>query len=365
MRRVSLSPLTLLAALTLLSACAGHTPPLSSRQQAARYAARTPGDYTPPGPPEDPWGPYISQAAQRFDVPERWIRAVMEVESGGQEYLNGQPITSPAGAMGLMQVMPDTYQALESEYGLGDDPYNPRDNIFAGAAYLREMYDLFGAPGFLAAYNCGPACYEDYISRRSRLPAETRHYVAMLAPQIRGTYPGPGTTQYAMNSPPAPLPPPRPVTAPVPEVRVAELPQPPRPLPPPPVRVAARPPAQPVPQVSPAPQRRPSGGFHLITPAVAETLPPQTSNSQPGHWAVQVGAFDKMATAHDALNVALKQAPGPLRAAWPMVASVREKHGMLYRARLVGLSHESAEQACQQLAHAHTACFLVSPAAQS
>src|SRR5574340_1576849 len=103
-RRVSLSPLALRVVLTLLSACAGHTPSLSSRQQAARYASRAPRNYAPPGPPEDPWGPYITQAAQRFDVPERWIRAVMEVESGGQEYLDGQPITSPAGAMGLMQV---------------------------------------------------------------------------------------------------------------------------------------------------------------------------------------------------------------------------------------------------------------------
>ena len=368
MRRFSLSVLATL----LLSACAGHTPQLSARQQAERYAAYAPRDYRPPGPYWDPWGPYIAQASQHFDVPQVWIREVMNVESGGHEYLDGAPTTSPAGAMGLMQVMPDTYQELESEYGLGNDPYDPRDNIFAGTAYLREMYDLFGSPGFLAAYNAGPARYEEYLTDHVPLPYETRHYVAMLAPRIEGSMPdmpSPATTEYAMNgtnspSPPVPAPvqmpqtpPPAAPLPPPPVVRVAQLSEPARPAPPPPPRLVAPPPAPPPP--------RPAGGFHIISPALADTPPPQPVVSLRGPWAIQVGAFDRMDAAHSALNTALRQAPGLLKAAWPTVMSVRESHAMLYRARLVGLSRGAAVQACEALGHEHTACFVVSPAAQS
>ena len=65
----------------------------------------------------------------------------MRVKSGGNEYLNGQLITSGAGAMGLMQVMPETYDELRQTYNLGDDPFDPHDNILAGVAYMREMYE--------------------------------------------------------------------------------------------------------------------------------------------------------------------------------------------------------------------------------
>ena len=80
------------------------------------------GNYKPPGPSEDPWGPYIREAAARYDIPELWIRSVMRVESGGSLYRNGELVTSGAGAMGLMQVMPGTYDELRSRYSLGDDP---------------------------------------------------------------------------------------------------------------------------------------------------------------------------------------------------------------------------------------------------
>src|SRR6185312_9285799 len=114
---------------------------------------------------------------KRFDVPEIWIRSVMKVESGGNEYLNGRLVTSSAGAMGLMQVMPQTYEELRDRYALGDDPFHPRDNILAGTAYLREMYDIYGSPGFLAAYNAGPKRLDDYLANVRPLPAETRRYV--------------------------------------------------------------------------------------------------------------------------------------------------------------------------------------------
>jgi len=173
-----------LGVLALLSACAGGRH-IQAQQEAAQYAERAATKhYEAPGAPDDPWGPYVAEAANRFDVPERWIREVMRVESGGKEYIDGELTTSPVGAMGLMQVMPQTYDELRARYGLNDDPYDPRNNILAGAAYIREMYDLYGSPGFLAAYNAGPARLDDYLNGNRALPDETRRYVAMIGPYI-------------------------------------------------------------------------------------------------------------------------------------------------------------------------------------
>ena len=108
----------------------------------------------------------------------------MRQESGGHEYLHGHLVTSDAGAMGLMQIMPATYEMLRARYNLGDNPYDPHDNIIAGAGYIRELYDKYGAPGFLAAYNAGPQRLEDYTAGRSPLPHETVDYVASIAPQF-------------------------------------------------------------------------------------------------------------------------------------------------------------------------------------
>ncbi len=121
---------------------------------------------------------FVGEAAIRFAIPPAWIWAVMRAESAFEARA-----VSPAGAIGLMQVMPKTYAELRLRYGLGADPFDPRDNILAGAAYLREMHDRYGSPGFLAAYNAGPARYEAYLAGRA-LPLETRAYVAALAPQI-------------------------------------------------------------------------------------------------------------------------------------------------------------------------------------
>lgn len=127
----------------------------------------------------DPYADHIADAARRFGLPASWIRAVMRAESGGDSRA-----VSPAGAMGLMQIMPATWAALRARYGLGDDRFDPRDNILAGAAYLRELHDRFGAPGFLAAYNAGPSRYADHLATGRPLPAETRAFVAALAPAI-------------------------------------------------------------------------------------------------------------------------------------------------------------------------------------
>ena len=95
---------------------------------------------------------------------------------------NGDPAVSPKGAMGLMQIMPATWAGLRDRYRLGADPCDLRDNIIAGAAYIRELYDRrYGSPGWIAAYNAGPGRYEDWLKGRP-LPAETRAYVATVAP---------------------------------------------------------------------------------------------------------------------------------------------------------------------------------------
>lgn len=127
------------------------------------------------------WRPYIDEASARFGVPTAWIERVMRAESGGRTRLGGRPITSRAGAMGLMQLMPGTWAEMRRAHGLGPDPHDPRDNILAGTAYLRLMHDRFGYPGLFAAYNAGPARYAVYLSSGRPLPSETRGYLAQVA----------------------------------------------------------------------------------------------------------------------------------------------------------------------------------------
>ena len=128
--------------------------------------------------PRDPYGAHIAEAAQRFELPASWIRAILTAES------NGDPrAISPKGAMGLMQVMPDTWAELRVRHRLGGNPYDPHDNIIAGAAYIRALYDRYGSPGWIAAYNAGPGRYEASLRGRP-LPNETRSYVATVAPNL-------------------------------------------------------------------------------------------------------------------------------------------------------------------------------------
>ena len=122
---------------------------------------------------------FIDEASARFAVPARWIRAVMQVESAGYEHA-----TSSRGAMGLMQLMPGTWVELSVRYGLGLDPFDPRDNILAGTAYLKEMHDRFGSAGFLAAYHAGPSRYEQHLATGRPLPTDTVAYVTTVAPLL-------------------------------------------------------------------------------------------------------------------------------------------------------------------------------------
>lgn len=158
------------ATILALSGCA-NPPAADARNAVSRTAEAT--------APTSDIDTYIAEAAQRFRIPERWIRAVMQAESAGNHRA-----VSRAGAMGLMQIMPDTWAELRAAHGFGIDPFDRRENILAGTAYLRAMYDRFGAPGFLAAYNAGPGRYAEHLRTGRSLPRETRRYVAALSQEL-------------------------------------------------------------------------------------------------------------------------------------------------------------------------------------
>jgi hypothetical protein len=368
-------PFLSVALLCGLAGCASspsvHRPPSASAAQLREYA--------PPGPPGDPWGPYVAEAAARFAVPEQWIREVMRQESGGQQYRAGSLTMSSQGAMGLMQVMPATYAELRGRYGLGSDPYHPRDNILAGAAYLREMHERFGAPGFLAAYNAGPRRVEEYLSGRP-LPAETVAYVASIAPRLgTSALPSGPLAAYATPAPEISAAElnrqalagvlPSVSTAAAPRVPIADratavaglsaedlnrrvLQEPLRP----PRAFAGAPPIVANPRSEPsAPDRR------RTSPA------PTVATARTAAWAVQVGAFSSPAQARAAAETARGHAGELLGAAEVAVGTTTGVAGAtLYRARLVGISSgATADAACSRLGRQGMVCVVLPPDAQT
>jgi soluble lytic murein transglycosylase-like protein len=133
------------------------------------------------------WDPLIAAASRRFDVPQPWIRAVIVAESGGRTMSSETvPITSRAGALGIMQLMPETYADMRAAYGLGPDPQNPHDNIFAGTAFLHRLFLTYGFPVMFSAYNDGPGNLEYRLMHRELLPLETRNYVADITRALMG-----------------------------------------------------------------------------------------------------------------------------------------------------------------------------------
>lgn len=169
----------------VLSVCAGSGVAVAQSAPVERPAAA------------HPYAAHIAEASQRFGIPEHWIVAVLRAESAADVRA-----VSSAGAMGLMQVMPDTWAGLRIRHSLGHDPYDSRDNIMAGTAYLREMWDRYGnVAAMLAAYNAGPGRYDEHRATGRPLPAETRAYVAALAPILGGAAPSDAPLQ-----PPAPPP---------------------------------------------------------------------------------------------------------------------------------------------------------------
>jgi hypothetical protein len=126
------------------------------------------------------WDPLIAEASKKTGVPEKWIRAIMNTETGGRTVLENGPITSNMGAMGLMQVMPGTYAEMRAQYNLGADAYDPRNNIMAGAGYLRWLKTKFGFPNMFPAYNAGPGTYQNHLGGAA-LPTETVNYAVRVA----------------------------------------------------------------------------------------------------------------------------------------------------------------------------------------
>ncbi|MPV99384.1 transglycosylase SLT domain-containing protein [Bombella apis] len=364
----------------LLAACAtrpsGNSPTMPVLEEQADYQAHARSHYTPPGPPEDPWGPYINEASNRFDVPAEWIRAVMHQESGGHLYDRyGNFITSTPGAMGLMQIMPPAYDDLRTQYNLGPDPYDPHDNILAGTAYIRQMYEIYGSPGFLAAYNYGPGSLDHYLRQNRALPRETRNYVAAIAPKIMGIWPhqrsrndlivarhdrtaqgparmdtatpldGGGSYDETTTAGQAVQ------TAETQDIRAAwaargfSSPQPqpaapitrphsppPRSFPPEPQRNTLR--IQSIP-LADAPARR-RGATDMLAESTHD-------------WAIQLGSY---AGEKQALMVATQLRPRitPIAGGASVhVMPVRTARGTLYRARLINLTHSQATGACRHL----------------
>jgi soluble lytic murein transglycosylase-like protein len=158
--------------------------------------------------PVDRWSAHVDEAASRFGVPGEWIRRVIRAESGGRTTLRGRPIVSAAGAMGLMQLMPETWRELRARLRLGTDPHDPRDNILAGTFYLRAMHDRFGYPGLFAAYHAGPGRYAEHLARGRALPAETIAYVERVtggAARGRGAAPPAGSADLFVPLRPGPI----------------------------------------------------------------------------------------------------------------------------------------------------------------
>jgi D-alanyl-D-alanine carboxypeptidase len=366
--------------------------------------------YPPPGPPEDPWGPYVREAAARFAVPGRWVRAVMHQESSGE-----QQATSPVGAMGLMQVMPATYEGLRARYQLGDDPYDPHNSIMAGTAYIREMYDRFGSPGFLAAYNAGPDRVDNYLAGRASLPDETVNYLAAITPNLGTEVPKSGpfavyasarhgraqrptvaslaagcdlNAAYNPKHPctsleraarePAPI-----QTASAPQLGVngcdlnaAYDPNHPCTSLPQTAEASVQPVAAASPQAAPSRVLMASATAPQPLPAEKPAPPPQRSSRSPaqggassyppistgGEWAIQVGAFANPGLARAVAEGARAQAPDQLRSAALLVQPTAPFGStVLYRARLAHLSASAAANACTRLNQRQLPCVVVRP----
>lgn len=366
-----------LAVLLGLAACG--TQPGGDSSQWGR------GNYQPPGPTGDPWRPYIQEASNRFSVPGQWIRAVMHQESGGHQYTHGRLTRSHSGAIGLMQLMPDTWRDLAAQYHLGNDPYDPHDNIVAGTGYIRQLYDHFGSPGFLAAYNAGPTRVTQYSMGQASLPDETVNYVAAISPHLGSRKPGQISDEVMLASNTGTYNRIRSEAAPLPVATQRQTGQ----L----TRTGdgclrnadqAYDPASPclvdqdTPHDNPPETRLASAetqensslpvelASYVVPQAHADTLsarrtPPgyrpmeaPTSSSQ---WAVQVGAFNSNTDAHQVLTHAhsvLGTLTGP-----DTITPVSTTAGHLYRARITGFHASEASSACQKLRDHAISCFPV------
>jgi len=204
----------LLIAPAVAAAAVKHAKPQPIRH-AAKHATKQPTRATAPAPQRSVfaqeqamsptqlikrWGGNVQGASHRFNVPVLWINAVMRMESGGRTMLSeGQPMVSERGALGLMQVLPGTYEEMAQQYRLGPDPFRPHDNIMAGAAYLRWLKGKYGYPALFAAYNAGPQRVDDLLAHGAALPAETQAYIAGINKILGGNGGRDGSSILAVN----------------------------------------------------------------------------------------------------------------------------------------------------------------------
>ena len=118
--------------------------------------------------------PVIEEASRAYGIDADLIRSVIEVESGFRP-----DSLSPKGAMGLMQLMPETARELGVE-----DPYDPRQNILGATRYLRQLIDRYGGDvrTALTAYNRGMGNVDRHPGK---MPAETVAYVERVSHHYR------------------------------------------------------------------------------------------------------------------------------------------------------------------------------------
>jgi len=127
----------------------------------------------------------VSSAANRYGVDAGLVAAIIQAESSFNANAK-----SPAGAQGLMQLMPGTARGLGIR-----DPYNPEQNVMGGTQYISQMLRKYNDPQLaLAAYNWGPGNLDKAIKKygadwskiRANAPKETRNYVDKVMKNWRG-----------------------------------------------------------------------------------------------------------------------------------------------------------------------------------
>ncbi|MDD5276737.1 MAG: phage tail tape measure protein [Methylovulum sp.] len=127
--------------------------------------------------PGGAYAPLLDAAQQKQRLPDGLLRAVMQVESQGN-----LKAVSPAGASGLMQLMPATAKSLGVK-----DVFDPKQNIEGGAKLLRELLDTFNGDvnKALAAYNSNPTKVKAAQGDIKKLPAETQAYVPKVQAELQ------------------------------------------------------------------------------------------------------------------------------------------------------------------------------------
>lgn len=163
----------------------GHVNGSAPFEPGEPSADADPAAQFPCDPIADPTvAPIIDQAAKTQDLEAKLLRAVIEQESAYRPCA-----VSPKGAKGLMQLMPDTAEQLGVK-----DPFDPQENIQAGAKYLKQLLDKYKGdlPQTLGAYNAGPTA----VDQAGGVPdiQETRDYVKSILQRLAPTRTDPPST---------------------------------------------------------------------------------------------------------------------------------------------------------------------------